>query len=323
MAANRMVGLALVVAAGLYVAPASAGVTLLVAAGGGGGSGGLAGGPGVTGSSGVPGAGFGTPGFYAGAGGSAGSGGAGGGGAGENGSIDGGGGGAGWTGPGGNGFADGSNSGSGGATQPSFSGGAGGGGAGAGGFGGGGGGGAGGGGGGGGGYSGGGGADDFGGGGGGSYVAPSLSAVVSVEGENGNDDYVSRIGNNGEVMIGSATFDYTGAPVTYTITTTASYDVIAYGAQGGGSFSGQLGGYGAEIGGDITLLAGTVLGIVVGGAGGTAVDHGAGGGGGSFVWIVSAPVVPEPSTWAMMLLGFGGLGFVAYRKSRKAVSIAA
>jgi hypothetical protein len=33
--------------------------------------------------------------------------------------------------------------------------------------------------------------------------------------------------------------------------------------------------------------------------------------------------VPEPSTWAMMLLGFAGLGFAGYRKSHKAVSIAA
>jgi len=32
-------------------------------------------------------------------------------------------------------------------------------------------------------------------------------------------------------------------------------------------------------------------------------------------------VVPEPSTWAMMLLGFAGLGFAAYRK-RSAISIA-
>jgi hypothetical protein len=32
--------------------------------------------------------------------------------------------------------------------------------------------------------------------------------------------------------------------------------------------------------------------------------------------------VPESSTWAMMLIGFAGLGFVGYRKSRKAVSIA-
>ena len=33
--------------------------------------------------------------------------------------------------------------------------------------------------------------------------------------------------------------------------------------------------------------------------------------------------VPEPSTWAMMILGFAGLGFAGYRKSRKAAVIAA
>jgi hypothetical protein len=33
--------------------------------------------------------------------------------------------------------------------------------------------------------------------------------------------------------------------------------------------------------------------------------------------------VPEPSAWAMMMLGFAGLGFAGYRTSRKAVSIAA
>ncbi len=30
--------------------------------------------------------------------------------------------------------------------------------------------------------------------------------------------------------------------------------------------------------------------------------------------------VPEPSTWAMMLAGFAGLGFAGYRASRKAVA---
>jgi hypothetical protein len=34
-------------------------------------------------------------------------------------------------------------------------------------------------------------------------------------------------------------------------------------------------------------------------------------------------VVPEPSTWAMMLLGFAGLGFAGYRSSRRAGVIAA
>jgi hypothetical protein len=32
----------------------------------------------------------------------------------------------------------------------------------------------------------------------------------------------------------------------------------------------------------------------------------------------SAFVVPEPSTWAMLLMGFAGLGFVGYRRTRRA-----
>ena len=46
-------------------------------------------------------------------------------------------------------------------------------------------------------------------------------------------------------------------------------------------------------------------------------------------WIVddvsvtgAAGTVPEASTWAMMLLGFAGLGFVGYRRTRKPRSIA-
>jgi PEP-CTERM motif len=35
------------------------------------------------------------------------------------------------------------------------------------------------------------------------------------------------------------------------------------------------------------------------------------------------PEVPEASTWAMMLLGFAGLGFVGYRASRKSVALSA
>jgi hypothetical protein len=33
--------------------------------------------------------------------------------------------------------------------------------------------------------------------------------------------------------------------------------------------------------------------------------------------------VPEPSTWAMMLLGFAGLGLAGYRASRQAVAVKA
>jgi PEP-CTERM motif len=33
---------------------------------------------------------------------------------------------------------------------------------------------------------------------------------------------------------------------------------------------------------------------------------------------LSGAAVPEPSTWAMMLLGFAGLGFAGYRRARMA-----
>jgi hypothetical protein len=31
---------------------------------------------------------------------------------------------------------------------------------------------------------------------------------------------------------------------------------------------------------------------------------------------------PEPSTWAMMLLGFAGLGYAGFRRRRNAISVA-
>ena len=41
--------------------------------------------------------------------------------------------------------------------------------------------------------------------------------------------------------------------------------------------------------------------------------------GGTFDAVVWTPVtaVPEPSTWAMLLLGFAGIGFMAYRRKAK------
>jgi hypothetical protein len=40
-------------------------------------------------------------------------------------------------------------------------------------------------------------------------------------------------------------------------------------------------------------------------------------------FFITGPSVPEPSTWAMLLLGFTGLGFVAYRQTRRATPQAA
>jgi len=36
----------------------------------------------------------------------------------------------------------------------------------------------------------------------------------------------------------------------------------------------------------------------------------------------AAGAVPEPSTWAMMLIGFGGLGLAVARRGRKQVATA-
>jgi len=33
---------------------------------------------------------------------------------------------------------------------------------------------------------------------------------------------------------------------------------------------------------------------------------------------LSGSIVPEPSTWGLMLVGFAGLGFAGYRQTRKA-----
>ena len=94
------------------------------------------------------------------------------------------------------------------------------------------------------------------------------------------------------IMLGAGgahpeTIAFTGAEVTWTVPVTGLYDLTAYGARGGGR-----GGYGAEIGGDIELSAGTVLSIVVGGRGATAgASFGGGGGGGSFVFEGSSLLV--------------------------------
>jgi hypothetical protein len=38
--------------------------------------------------------------------------------------------------------------------------------------------------------------------------------------------------------------------------------------------------------------------------------------------IAIAAAVPEPSTWAMLLLGFAGVGFMAYRRKSQPALIA-
>jgi hypothetical protein len=97
------------------------------------------------------------------------------------------------------------------------------------------------------------------------------------------------------------------------------HTIVVTGAQGGfggvplNSFNGFLGGAGAEVSGFVDFAQPAALDILVGQAGGPSFDDPGGGGGGSFVWRVA---VPEPSTWAMLVLGFAGLGWAGYRRAR-------
>ncbi|HYZ42273.1 MAG TPA: autotransporter, partial [Stellaceae bacterium] len=100
-------------------------------------------------------------------------------------------------------------------------------------------------------------------------------------------------------------FTYTGSLVTFTVPITGSYQILAFGAQGGESIAGQspgAGGLGAEIGGEFSLTAGEILQIAVGGAGmaGNLNFTGGGGGGGSFV--------VGPGNTPLVIAGGGGGG---------------
>ena len=267
--------------------------TLLIAAGGGGGAAAVAGNfPGDNGQAGPNGsAGF-SPGGAGGVGG----------GGGQSLTIRDGGGGAGWN---GNGQSAG---GQGGSSRPSFAGGdglslnvhpgtnnsGGFGGGGGGGFLGGGGGG---------GYSGGGGGGLNGGGGGGSYIAPGALSPVAISGQNGVPNGAGGGGSNGFVIIqpfgkSGVLFDFTGTVQTFIVPAAGSYTIEAFGAQGGsGPSSTDIGGYGAAVLGQFSLVAGVDLSIIVGQAGTTGNlglgFFGGGGGGGSFVWEVGG-ATPAP-----------------------------
>ena len=106
----------------------------------------------------------------------------------------------------------------------------------------------------------------------------------------------------------SGSFTYQGEIIqTETITTTGTYDIVAYGAQGGDGGS-TVGGLGAEAGGDFVLNAGAVIEVVVGGAGDSGVAGG--GGGGTFVREIFNGTSPV-HTPLIIAGGGGGGGFGA------------
>ena len=106
------------------------------------------------------------------------------------------------------------------------------------------------------------------------------------------------------VQAAPVVFSYTGGADSYIVPTSGTYDIVAYGGQGGGSGS-QNGGLGAQIEGTFLLTAGDTLSLIVGGQGAAAASgFGAGGGGGSFVYDAS-------STAILVVAGGGGGAYVA------------
>ncbi len=103
----------------------------------------------------------------------------------------------------------------------------------------------------------------------------------------------------GELATSAQTGDYLYNGSKQTITLNPGlYDITAYGAQGGGYYTGPdtyqyyYGGIGAEMEGEFYFSNATTLTLLVGGAGqGAATYAGGGGGGGSFVVAGSTPLV--------------------------------
>jgi hypothetical protein len=101
-------------------------------------------------------------------------------------------------------------------------------------------------------------------------------------------------------------FDYTGSITTWVVPETGTYQIFGAGAQGGIGGSegpgGQAGGLGAEVGGLVSLQAGEVLSIVVGGMGSGNGVNDLGGGGGGATWLF----VPGGSNPLLVAGGGGG-----------------
>jgi hypothetical protein len=123
--------------------------------------------------------------------------------------------------------------------------------------------------------------------------------------------------------------DITGLPVTPTFTFTSPVNGVPGPSGGFGNFSaglqGDWSGTSNHFAGPIDFdIAGiSVSDFVVNSKGFFAVadvlgNVGTGDVGGKTGTIVGTP---EPSTWAMLLLGFAGLGFAGYRKARRAPTV--
>ena len=101
----------------------------------------------------------------------------------------------------------------------------------------------------------------------------------------------------------TTTFNYAGSFATYTVADTGTYQITAFGAEGGFDNAGNGApiSVGARIGGTFSLTSGDVLRIAVGGAGGAGAWAG-GGGGGTFIY-------DQTTGQALVIAGGGGGGW--------------
>ena len=131
-----------------------------------------------------------------------------------------------------------------------------------------------------------------------------------------NDQWTFQLTTDATIVIGSATNVFPRTTDFITNFTGRVFEIV--GTIGGGDDILVLGpatavanncGLNCQVfGGSAVLDAGDYYLNISGNAGLTA------GYGGDLA--VVAPSVPEPSTWAMMILGFAGIGFMAYRRKQ-------
>ncbi len=148
--------------------------------------------------------------------------------------------------------------------------------------------------------------------------AQASSAVLNIElgGTAPGTEYSQLIVDGAATLLGKLDLTLVGG---FKLTTGESFDILGTGdGLTNGLSSLDLDGFGcfAEGGQTYKCLAGNVFDIFT-----LTTDPGALVPGGAdptdLVLGVTVVPVPEPSTWALMLLGFGGLGYAAYRRATR------
>jgi len=152
-------------------------------------------------------------------------------------------------------------------------------------------------------------------------LAFQLQGYDSLDGQNFyEDDFTLKV-NGVSVLAGTFDLGGGGANVLYSAPVGTSYILTPPGG-GGPTFAGAIGDFIVPI----SLINGTNT-LEFSYASLPSPGHAGFQGLGDEGWgLNSATVtgaVPEPSTWAMMILGFAGIGFMAYRRSSKPALMAA